>query len=775
MGKSRKSNIAALSAVLPDAGDMKRNNAAKKIFLVCLCTVLVLLIIYMTYFPIPIYEEAEGKVENAASMKEIDMSLLDDPGAVSEEHRKWIEKTQAMYRQRREEIADMIRTGSITDDAIAKCQSKIENGDFGPAAVLNSFTWYIPESSAELDLGLSAQEADKVLYLYSCIKDMNFFNGREDTFEKWFYGIEGSIATYPVEMDGKIYYLNGRAGYYLPLPLLQQTEREAKAAGAAAVKDKALEQLASQGILMRALTFLAKPFIHTAYSEDDEGFMSAYNNYWNNVLGSQGTAFVDTAIYTGISSQTKETISFHIEKEPAPVWPGGKKFWEGTIEEYEGNEEVQAIVKRYAEMPFLGRIQIDMTAEKEGPTLCDEQYEDVERSGTEPGYTKREWKKVYDYELKKYVYKWVYTAIPDKEISWTETVKKSDTFKEEFRYTIRLQAFNSVELVDFVGRVNITGTSIAGAERQLQSLMYGNGYEAGEGADYRVGRNDEWCAWYASWFFEQLGITDNDYYSLPMDTAYDFLMNEMGLNRAAASGIITNFLFESGMKPNAVGDYGTSYGLCQWHNERWTDLKNYAEACGKPIDELETQLGFFRYEVETKYPELLEMMRSVSDDEESAYQVAYCMCSAFERPADTEGQSLSRGYAAKDTYNAETSGDVLLLHNYLTLDKGTVGKGDVEREALGLKETAFSRVSQFGSDDPDAYEAKIGDVVISKDFRKLGVVVDVSPYSVIVSSGNASDSMKWTEITNPEKQGLAGATIIHNEIPELTQVGGLLR
>ena len=52
-------------------------------------------------------------------------------------------------------------------------------------------------------------------------------------------------------------------------------------------------------------------------------------------------------------------------------------------------------------------------------------------------------------------------------------------------------------------------------------------------------------------------------------------MGTMGLNNAAACGVLTNIQCESSFNPEVLGDGGTSYVICQWHNERWTRLQKY--------------------------------------------------------------------------------------------------------------------------------------------------------------------------------------------------------
>ena len=58
---------------------------------------------------------------------------------------------------------------------------------------------------------------------------------------------------------------------------------------------------------------------------------------------------------------------------------------------------------------------------------------------------------------------------------------------------------------------------------------------------------------------------------------YEFLIEELGLNHAAVCGIIANIHVESRFNPRALGDWGTSYGICQWHNKRFARLISWSE------------------------------------------------------------------------------------------------------------------------------------------------------------------------------------------------------
>lgn len=100
----------------------------------------------------------------------------------------------------------------------------------------------------------------------------------------------------------------------------------------------------------------------------------------------------------------------------------------------------------------------------------------------------------------------------------------------------------------------------------------------------------------------------------------------MGLNIAAASGILANIQAESGFNPNLYGDSGSSYGICQWHNDRFTALKNYTDKW----DTLQGQLEYLHYELRTNYPNLWNSLKSASNNANGAYQTAYDWCIIFE-------------------------------------------------------------------------------------------------------------------------------------------------
>lgn len=131
---------------------------------------------------------------------------------------------------------------------------------------------------------------------------------------------------------------------------------------------------------------------------------------------------------------------------------------------------------------------------------------------------------------------------------------------------------------------------------------------------------------------------------------YAYLTGQMGLNSAAACGIMANIEVESDFSLTALGDSGTSFGLCQWHEGRYAALISYCGARGKDYRTLMGQLEYLHYELRTSYANLYAQLRQVENTAQGAYQAGYLWCVKFERPADMEIKGVTRGNLAQYKY-----------------------------------------------------------------------------------------------------------------------------
>ena len=131
---------------------------------------------------------------------------------------------------------------------------------------------------------------------------------------------------------------------------------------------------------------------------------------------------------------------------------------------------------------------------------------------------------------------------------------------------------------------------------------------------------------------------------------YAFAVKVMGYNSAAASGLLANIKAESGFRPNASGDSGSSVGICQWHAGRKTRLQNWCASNGFDATTLLGQLYYLKYELENYYPKVHNYLKSVSNDASGCYDAAYYFCYHFEAPSNRASKSDTRGNTAKTTF-----------------------------------------------------------------------------------------------------------------------------
>ena len=131
---------------------------------------------------------------------------------------------------------------------------------------------------------------------------------------------------------------------------------------------------------------------------------------------------------------------------------------------------------------------------------------------------------------------------------------------------------------------------------------------------------------------------------------FDYLTQELKLSHAAACGVLANIEHESNFRPTIYGDKGTSYGLCQWHNERFTALRGYCNALGLDYRSVEGQLSYLKYELGNKYTSLLLTLQSIDNTADGAYRAAYLWCVRFEMPSNMQVKAVQRGELAQGKY-----------------------------------------------------------------------------------------------------------------------------
>ncbi len=116
-----------------------------------------------------------------------------------------------------------------------------------------------------------------------------------------------------------------------------------------------------------------------------------------------------------------------------------------------------------------------------------------------------------------------------------------------------------------------------------------------------------------------------------------------GLTRAQAAGIAGNLKFESGFRPDAVGDGGTSFGIAQWHNGRGDAMKAFCREHGYSTTSFKGQLEYLWHELNGSESNALTKLRATT----TANDAGMAFCRYFERPAYIDP---ARGRQAEQYY-----------------------------------------------------------------------------------------------------------------------------
>ena len=225
---------------------------------------------------------------------------------------------------------------------------------------------------------------------------------------------------------------------------------------------------------------------------------------------------------------------------------------------------------------------------------------------------------------------------------------------------------------------------------------------------------------------------------------WNYLKTEMNLPNSSIVGIISNMQAESRLRSDALGDAGRSYGLCQWHDSRCSDLIEYANNRNVSINDLETQLSFFRDEMSAKYPLLLESLRIMPDTKEGAYKAAYDMCMKFECPEALYASAENRGFQAAESFGClekECTDTLKILCNiYMAEMKNT--------------EPFSSGPDWFGIELPESFGPVSSEVLSccpnQTDYGSMPPVVSDFKPEALNGSEDSSTTHASDEVTVPE-------------------------
>lgn len=258
------------------------------------------------------------------------------------------------------------------------------------------------------------------------------------------------------------------------------------------------------------------------------------------------------------------------------------------------------------------------------------------------------------------------------------------------------------------------------------------------------------------------------------DKIYQYLTDSMGLNKAAACGVMANIYAESGMSPinlentyNTLlglsdeeytdrvdagkGEYTTDsgerrnfktdscgYGLCQWTSfGRKTNLLEMVLDENVSIGDIETQLKYLEYELENSYPQVYVTLKNVPNNAQGVFLAASEFCLAFEVPANTYATSLSRGKTALTTYWSDYGGSLpSSSESFLGICGYTYPVSVKEGDGIAVSGYAISN-----------YEiTSIKAEIVDKDTDKVLYSKAASPNANIYNLSNFDDAIKFSAL-----------------------------
>ena len=239
---------------------------------------------------------------------------------------------------------------------------------------------------------------------------------------------------------------------------------------------------------------------------------------------------------------------------------------------------------------------------------------------------------------------------------------------------------------------------------------------------------------------------------------YKYLMSNLHFSKAAALGIMANIEAESDFDPGLIeAGNNIGYGLLQWSYDRRTDLEKYLSKNGFAPDSIEGQLKYMMVELnQDYYKHILTKLKSVPNNAEGAYEAAYYFCKYYEVPADTEGQSISRGSWARDRYWPMYSGMQAVVDQRITIsgyttpeDTRSIGepfsiRGVIESPSnltsvtVGVYNTAGTRViGRAVTPKAKSYNLRNVDTLIKFGTLKAGIY----RYKVIATDGKGTSTL----------------------------------
>lgn len=199
------------------------------------------------------------------------------------------------------------------------------------------------------------------------------------------------------------------------------------------------------------------------------------------------------------------------------------------------------------------------------------------------------------------------------------------------------------------------------------------------------------------------------------------LMKDLGLTREQAAGLVGNLAHESAglninIEEKVANKHGTKgYGLAQWTDNppgrgRRTQLANFAESNGLPINSYEAQYKFLLQELQTTESRALNLLKSAKTPEEAAAAAV-----AFERP---------QGYNSKNPNYVDAAKNSLGWKDRLRYtNKSYEAAGDVGNAGLPANATP-EQIAEYRRKLIEQEENQRGEQLAASTLAKLPANID---------------------------------------------------
>jgi len=157
-------------------------------------------------------------------------------------------------------------------------------------------------------------------------------------------------------------------------------------------------------------------------------------------------------------------------------------------------------------------------------------------------------------------------------------------------------------------------------------------------------------------------------------------LQSKGLSREDAAAIVGNLVQESNVNPNAHNKSEGAFGIAQWRNERFVGLQRFAASQGKDWKDLDVQLDYLMYELQTTERGAWNRMQAASNVSDKAA----IFDQFYERSKGTErGKRISNALSLAGSSETMNSGSATNTSSGLLPSQGNLQSPTMKSLSLG--------------------------------------------------------------------------------------------